>query len=171
MKRLIILGAGGFSRTVADLAAQLGTYDKIAFLDDLKTGPDILGKCSEFIQYLEKDTEFYPAFGNNTNRLQWIERILSAGGTVPTLIHPRAYVSPTAVLGIGTVVLAMAVVNTGVIAEKGCILNIGALVDHDCILEAGIHLCPGVIVKAENRIPAGKKIESGEVILARNLPL
>ena len=32
--RLIILGAGGYGRTVADTAAQTGAYNEILFLDD-----------------------------------------------------------------------------------------------------------------------------------------
>ncbi len=169
--RLIILGAGGYGKTVADVARQLGTYDSACFLDDGKEGREILGKCGDFSQFIEGNTHFYPAFGNNAIRLAWLHRLKEAGAEIPTLVHPRAYVSPTAVLGEGTVVLPLAAVNTGVRVETGCIINIGALIDHDCVIEAGAHLCPGAVVKAENRVPAGAKIESGEVILARVLPL
>ncbi len=171
MKRLVILGAGGYGRTVADTARQMGRYDEILFLDDRQTGPEIGGTCEMFLQFLGSGTECYPAFGNNEVRLAWLDRLEAAGACIPTLIHPRAYVSPQASLGKGTVVLPMAAVNAGVKAGRGCIFNLGALIDHDCVMEDGVHLCPGVIVKAENRIPCGRKIESGEVILARTLPL
>ena len=49
--------------------------------------------------------------------------------------------------------------------------SIGALIDHDSIIEEGCHLAPGAIVKAENRIPAGMKVESGTVIENRQYPL
>ena len=65
----------------------------------------------------------------------------------------------------------MAVVNTGVHVSDGCIINIGALIDHDSVIEAGTHLAPGAIVKAENRIPAGSKIDSGRIIENREYPL
>jgi len=171
MNRLLILGAGGYGKTVADLAAQLHRYSEIRFLDDGRTGEDILGGCDTWTAYVTEATEIYPAFGNNTLRLQWLEKLLSAGAAVPTLVHPRAYVSPRATLGTGTVVLPMAVVNTGVAVERGCIINIGALIDHDSVIGEGCHLAPGAIVKAENRIPPGRKIDSGTVIENREYPL
>ena len=119
MKKLLILGAGGYGKTVADVAAQLGVYEKIRFLDDGRTGPDILGECDRYAEFLEEDTEVYPAFGNNAFRKLWLERLKAADVPVPTLVHPRAYVSPRATVGEGSVVLPMAVVNTGVAVGEG----------------------------------------------------
>lgn len=171
MKKLLILGAGGYGRTVYDLACQLGEFEKIAFLDDGRTGPNILGGCGDYLLFADEDTVMYPAFGSNETRMHWMAILEEEGIPVPTLVHPRAYVSPTAVLGWGTVVLPMAVVNTGVRVGSGCIINIGALVDHDTVLEDGVHLAPGAIVKADNRIPEMRKIDSGHVIENREYPL
>ncbi|MBQ6719155.1 MAG: hypothetical protein IJN20_02245 [Oscillospiraceae bacterium] len=171
MKKLLILGAGGYGKTVADLAAQLGCYGKIAFLDDGRSGENILGTCAEYVLFADPDTHMYPAFGNNEIRMHWMETLCTAGIAVPALVHPRAYVSPMASVGIGSVVLPMAVLNTGVTVEAGCIINIGVLIDHDSVIEAGTHLAPGAIVKAENRIPAGSKIDSGRVVENREYPL
>ena len=171
MKTLLILGAGGYGKTIADVAEQIGGYDCIAFLDDGKTGDDIWGTCGQFSEFAKESIHMYPAFGNNTVRLQWLRQLREAGIPVPTLVHPRAYVSPKAKLGMGTVVLPMAVVNTGVTAGDGCIFNIGALADHDSIFGDGVHLAPGAIVKADNRIPEGMKIDSGVVIENRTYPL
>ena len=171
MRKLLILGAGGYGKTIADLAAQLHCYDRIAFLDDGKAGENILGKCEDYLKIADAETDVYPAFGNNEVRMAWLDRLLEAGLSVPTLVHPRAYVSPTAVLEQGCMVLPMAVVNTGVTVEQGCIINIGALIDHDSVIGAGTHLAPGAIVKAENRIPGKVKIDSGEVIENRQYPL
>jgi len=170
MRKLLILGAGGYGQTVFDLAGQLGCYDKIAFLDDGKAGPGILGTCAEYAMFADEYTEVYPAFGNNEARMHWLELLDEDEVRIPTLVHPRAYVSPTARIGMGSVVLPMAVVNTGVTVGNGCIVNIGALIDHDTVLEDGVHLAPGAIVKAENRIPEKSKIESGTVIENREYP-
>ena len=168
MKKLLILGAGGFGHTVADLAAQLG-YEKIGFLDD--SCPNVIGKCDEYLSFQDGNTEFYPAFGNNEGRMAWMDRLEKDGCPVATLIHPSAYVSPRAQVEPGTVILPGAMVNTGCQIGRGCLLNLGAIVDHGCVLEDGVHVCLGAIVKAENRIPRCLKIEAGEIIENRSYPL
>ena len=171
MKKLLILGAGGYGKTIADLAAKLEIYDRITFLDDGRSGEGILGECARYREFADSDTDVYPAFGNNEFCRKWMETLVAEGICVPTLVHPRAYVSSRAKLGVGTMVLPMAVVNTGVTVGNGCIINIGALIDHDSVIGDFTHLAPGAIVKAENRIPGGIKIDSGEVIENRAYPL
>ena len=172
MKKLLILGAGGYGRTIEDVAKQMGCYQKIAFLDDSRAGtPGVLGKCEDFLQFADESTEMYPAFGNKAVRMAWMERFEEHGIRVPVIVHPTAYVSPLATLFSGVTVLPKAVVNTGTVVKNGCIVNIGVLIDHDCVIEAGSHLAPGAIVKAENRIPAGSKIDSGMVIENKQYPL
>lgn len=163
VNRLVILGAGGFGRVVADVASQLKQYESVVFLDD-GNGADIVGKCSDYAAFLDENTELYPAFGNNALRLDWLERLLQSGARVPTLVHPTAYVSPTAKIGAGTVILPKAVVNSYTAIGQGCIINVGAIIDHNCTVGAGAHICLGTIVKADNHIPSCLKIEAGEVV-------
>lgn len=163
---LVILGQGGYAYTVKDVAEQLG-YDITAMLDD----KDSYNPLSSFTDYISLDTFFIPAFGNNEFRLSWIEKLQSSGAKLATLIHPTAYVSPRATIHPGTVVLPKAIVNTDVVIKRGCIVNIGAIIDHGTVLEKGVHLAPGAIVKGENRIKPCTKVESGEVVQARQWPL
>lgn len=158
MKRLVILGAGGYGHTVSDVAHQLG-YSTIV-LDDANSAHPLLS----FQSYIDSSTYFIPAFGNNIFRMDWINRIGESSGQLATLIHPTAYVSPTAIINPGCVILPRAIINTDVVVGKGCIINLGAIVDHGCILEEGVHICLGAIVKSENRIKKCSKIEAGEVV-------
>lgn len=169
--RLVILGAGGYGRTVADVAAQTGQYAEIRFLDDHSNAPDVMGVCCDFAQMIDDETAFYPAFGNNEARMGWLHRLMEAGCNVATIIHPTAYVSPTARVMPGTVILPHAIVNTSCEIRAGCIVNCGAIIDHGCVLEEGVHVCLGAIVKAENCIPRCMKIEAGEVVQNRTYPL
>lgn len=164
--RLIILGAGGYGKTIADLAEQSGQYESIQMLDDA-----CKEKCADYVRYMDEQTEFYPAFGTNEVRLNWLDRLMDAGCSVATLVHPTAYVSPKAKLHLGTAVLPHAVVNTDCEIMPGCIINCGAMIDHGCIIEAGVHICLGAIVKADNRIPRCMKIEAGQVVENRTYPL
>ena len=164
--KLVILGAGGYANTVRDVAEQLG-YEIVAMLDDKLPGFEL----SAFIDYISDDISFIPAFGNNTFRLQWLDKLTASNANLATLIHPTAYVSPKAVIGPGTVILPHAVINTDVTIQRGCIINLSAIIDHGCIIEEGCHICLGAIVKSDNRIAKGTKIEAGEVVEARKYPV
>ena len=171
MKRLILLGAGGFTKTIADMATQAGTYDEILFLDDNPAAKNTNGVCADYVKFKGEETFMYPAFGNNEVRLKWINILEKEGILIPSFIHPTAYVSPKAKLGPATVVLPKAVINTNCRLERGCIINCSAVLDHDCILQEGVHLCIGALVKAENHLPAKLKVEAGQVIANRTYPL
>ena len=160
--KLVILGNGGYIQTLQDVAEQFG-YEILAVLDD----KDARHPLNFFTQFISDDTVFIPAFGNNEFRLSWIDKLQSSSAKLATLIHPTAYISPKAKIKEGVVILPKAVINTDVVVEKGVILNLGCIVDHGCVIEEGVHLAPGAIVKGENRIPRGMKVDSGEVIAAR----
>ena len=168
---LVIIGAGGYGQTVADVAEQSGKYEKIVFLDDNKVAENVVGKCADFEKFISDDTEIYPAFGNNEARLSFIEKLEEKSANIPIIVHKTAYISPKASLKNGTIVLPNALINTDTVVEKGCIINCGAIVDHGCIIEKGVHVCLGAIVKAENRIPAFMKVEAGQVIENRTYKL
>ena len=161
---LIILGAGGFGRVIADIASQSNEYSEIAFLDDNSAESDVLGKCADYGKYIAADCRFYAAFGNNQLRMEWLDKLEQSGAQVATIIHCTAYISPTARVGLGTAVLPHAVVNSHTEIGKGCLLNIGILVDHNCTISDGAHLCLGAIVKANNVVPTGYKVEAGVVV-------
>ena len=164
-KKIIILGAGGFAKTIADILQQNKIYNQICFLDDTKTGENIIGKCSDYIKFKNESTDMYPAFGNNEIRSKWFKTLQQENINIPIIIHNSAYISPTVKIEIGTVVLPKAIINTNCVVKQGCIVNCGAIIDHDCVLEEFVHVCIGAMVKAENKIPKGTKIEAGEVIV------
>lgn len=164
MKNLLILGAGGFGRTAAELARCTGQFGKIRFLDDASREEDVVGTLAEYRAFAGEYPCAAVAIGNNAVRLQWVRTLRQAGFELPVLVHPRAWVSPSATVGAGSFVLPGAVINTGVSAGAGCIVNCNAVLDHDCRLEDGVHACLGCIVKAGAVISSGQKVEAGEVV-------
>lgn len=102
--RLIILGMGGYGRTIADVAEQTGMYEEIIFLDD--QADQAMDTCASYWKYADRDVQMYPAFGNNKLRTEWVEKLKKEGISVPMIVHPFAYVSPKAKLSEGCVVSA-----------------------------------------------------------------
>lgn len=165
--KLVILGAGKYSREIGDVAVQTEKYSRIDFLDDLSIGARIIGKCGNFIQYIDSDTVFFAAFGDNDMRKRWLGELFAANANVTNIVHPTAYISPTAKIGRGVAILPNALINSYSVIEDGCIINSGAIIDHDTTICAYTHICVGAIVKADNRIPGKMKVEAG-VVVERN---
>jgi sugar O-acyltransferase (sialic acid O-acetyltransferase NeuD family) len=164
-KRIVIIGAGGHGKVVADIAKKNG-YDEIEFLDDnsaVKTcgGYPVIGKTSEALNI---DADMIVGIGNAAIRRR-IQESLDEDNIV-TLIHPDAVVANDALIGIGTVVMAGSVINPGAEIGKGCIINTCSSVDHDCSIgdyvhiSVGSHLCGAVTIEDEAWIGAGATISN-----------
>ncbi|WP_286233920.1 acetyltransferase [Thalassotalea sediminis] len=148
MSKLLIIGAGGHGRVIADCAEASRQYSEIAFLDD--TYPEretnlnwpIIDKSSQWKCY-QDDYDFALAIGNNKSRLALYHALAKSSARLPNIIHPRAVVSKHVTLGAGNVIFANAVINPGTTLENVCIINTGATVDHDCHLANAVHISPG----------------------------
>ena len=165
MKSLLILGAGGFGQMVKETAIALG-YEKVMFLDDAAKDEDVIGMCCDYVLKHEDYSEAVAAFGNNKTRLFWTDKLLEEGYEMPSIVHPSAIVSPSAVLEPGCFIMQRAVVNTHTKIERAALINSGAVVDHDSCVCAGAHIGLGSVVKANCTIESGRKVEAGEVIFS-----
>lgn len=161
-KKLIILGAGGHGRVVAETAEQLGY--SVSFLDDTKSDNDkVIGKISDFNKYIN-GYSFFVAIGNNELRKDLLTELSKSGAEIATLIHPKSAVSKNATIEKGTVVMAGAVVNSGSHIGEGCILNTSSSVDHDCNIaefthiSVGAHLAGNVRIGEESFVCAGATV-------------
>ena len=165
VKRLLILGAGGFGHMIQETARLLG-YEEVVFLDDAVKGADVIGKCCDYKAFLKEYDTAVAALGDSGMRLYWTEKLMEAGYQVPAIIHPSAVVSPSAVIGNGSFIMQSAIVNTNTVVEHGVLVNSGAVVDHDSRVGCGAHIGLGSVVKANCVIPSRKKVEEGEVIFS-----
>lgn len=157
MNILAILGASGHGRVVADVALESG-WDGIVFFDDAADGQrtcggwPIEGGTADLAASGHRFAAAIVAIGNNVVRLQKLVDLDAAGVRLATLVHPRAVVSRSATLGIGSVVCAGAVVNPSAVVGRAAIVNTCASVDHDCVLGDGVHISPGAHIGGHVRI-------------------
>ena len=159
MKSILIIGAGGHGQVVAECAEACG-YEKIDFLDD--NYADAVGGIDELEDIAINYDGVIVSIGNNEIRRELISRVQIIKAPLTTLIHPGAYVSPTATVGSGSIVLPGVVIHTNAIIGKGCIISIGALIDHDAIVEDFSHINTGAVVGAGIR--AGGRVDAGQVV-------
>lgn len=148
---LLIVGAGGHGKVVADAAMASGGWNHIAFVDDRYPcdpvlGFPVVGNIAALAALQSENPEAIVAIGAPVARLDMLARIHTLGYRRPKVVHPAATVSPFATLGEGTVVLAQAVINPGAVLGVGVIVNTGAIVEHDCSLADGVHLCPRAVL-------------------------
>ena len=162
MRKLLIIGAGGHGKVVAEIAADLG-YERIDFVDD--QSPEAVGKTTDLVQLAGQYKEAFVGIGNNRLRGELIGRLRRCGYVIPVLIHPTAYVSRTASIGSGTVVEPKAIVNANTTIGQGCIISVGAIVDHDVTVGEYCHVNAGAIVKAGAAVESFRKLEAGEVVM------
>lgn len=144
MKQLIIIGASGHGKVVADIAKKAG-YERIAFLDDdearLSCGAyPVVGKSDAFAS---QEGDVFVAVGNASIRRKLMEQVESAGRSIPVLIHPSAVIAEDVIIKPGTIVAAGAILNPGAYIGKGCIVNTAASVDHDCKIGDYVHIAVG----------------------------
>ncbi|WP_379970604.1 hypothetical protein [Ectobacillus sp. sgz5001026] len=161
---LLIIGAGGHGRAVKEIAEAMKIFESIRFLDDQINSELVIGACTNVAQWKESYRFSIPAFGNAQLRIKWVKMLEEIGYTVPMLVHPLAYVSPSASIELGTVVMPHATIHTNVFIQKGCICSIGSIVDHDAVVESGCHIDCGAIVKSYCVVPKGTKVEAGTII-------
>ena len=156
---LIIYGGGGHGKALIDLVRMLDTFSIVGIVDDgLPIGASVMGVpvlCgSDLLGQLHKGglhlaVNAVGGIGNITSRISVFEHLNNAGITCPTLIHPTAFVEPSATLADGVQVMPHAYVGSEAQVGFGVIVNTGAIVSHDCTLGEYANLSPGAILAGE----------------------
>jgi sugar O-acyltransferase (sialic acid O-acetyltransferase NeuD family) len=154
---LLIIGAGGQGKVVADTALLLG-WQNIAFLDDHAAtlasplGLPIVGTLEDLEAHRAGFSSAIAAVGDAELRVELTARCRRSGFDVVSVVHPMAYVSRFASIGPGCAAFAQSAINAGASLGAACIVNTAASVDHDCLIGEGVHICPGAHLAGSVRV-------------------
>lgn len=164
MNRLVIIGAGGHGKVIADNALKNG-YTQVVFVDDSASGRcmdlPIVGTSAMLDELNDGATDFVIGIGSNPVRKRIAERF-----ALPwvTLVHPSAQIATGVTLGHGTVVMAGAVINAAASVGAHCIINTCAVVEHDNVLGDFVHISPRAALGGTVRIGELTHMGIGSVV-------
>lgn len=166
--KLLIIGASGHGKVVADVAIQLNKWKSIVFLDDdenLKQSMnmEVIGKTSDIPMYIN-DYDIFVGIGNNYIREKIQGNLEKLGASIPALIHPKAIIGEEVEIKQGTIIMAGAIINCCTRIGKGCIINTCATIDHDNIIEDYVHISPGANLAGTVRVGKRTWIGIGGVV-------
>jgi sugar O-acyltransferase (sialic acid O-acetyltransferase NeuD family) len=171
-RRLLIVGAGGHGRAVADVATAAG-WTVAGFVERAggDIAPDIIGRDDDLSACIARHSidDAVVGIGNTAlaRRAEIFERLRGLGLALPTLVHPRAVVSPSARLGVGCVVFPGVVLGAGVVVGDNAVVYSGAVVEHGCRLADHVYLSPAVVLSGEVCVEDGAFLGAGAIVVPR----
>jgi sugar O-acyltransferase (sialic acid O-acetyltransferase NeuD family) len=178
MKCVIIIGAGGHAREVAEIlrhqtSAGGGPQATGFVVDDPENHPrevaglPVLGDWSWFDGRGREGLAVICAVGSPQLRRRMAERATSAGLKFASAVSPLAYLSPEAQLGAGVMIFPHCFVSTGSSVGEHAVVNVAASVSHDTCLGRYSTLGPGVRLAGRVSVGEGAYIGVGASIIDR----
>jgi sugar O-acyltransferase (sialic acid O-acetyltransferase NeuD family) len=165
---IVIIGAGGHGKVVADILQHDPEVKIAGFIDDDKNmlgqlidGCRVLGNFAS----LPELTAGYKldgaviAIGDNKVRARLYEELEKTGLKHKSAIHTHALIAKDVDIGSGVVIASGAVISTGTRVGNNVIINTGVVIDHDNYIEDHTHISPGV--KLAGRVTVGKYTHVG----------
>ena len=155
-RRLIVYGGGGHGKSVIEAVRATGQFEVVGVVDDgLERGSAVVGVpilgggeiLPELLaQGIRLAANAVGGIGDARSRLTVFRRLIEAGFACPAIVHPTAFVEPSARLSAGVQVLPHAYVGSEAEIGFGSIVNTSAVVSHDCRLGAYANVSPGALL-------------------------
>lgn len=159
-----IIGASGHAKVIIEILVL--SNQKI---DNIWDDNKLLGKFEGYL--IKGSTEDLSkingrtsiiAIGNNDIRKKIANKV---GGDFYRAFHPKCFISPTSVIGKGSVVMANATVSSNVNLGEHVIINTNASVDHDCEIGDFVHVSPQAGIAGGVLIGEGSHIGLGACVI------
>lgn len=170
LRRVILIGAGGHAKVIADILKKDRTMDIVGCTDN-NPGSDLLG-----IPILGDDSilpELYDqgirhafvAVGDNRLRSLLAQKVTRIGFELVNAMSPHAYVADSVELGNGIAVMAGAVIHAEARIGDCTIINTQASVDHECVIGEGCHIAPGSTLSGNVTVGSGTFLGTGTKVI------
>jgi sugar O-acyltransferase (sialic acid O-acetyltransferase NeuD family) len=178
MQRLLLWGATGQAKVLAELGASLG-FQVVALIDNnpgvqspfegvpIFHGLDGFDRCLAEIGV--EGLAGAAAIGGwrGGDRLEILDLMADRGLATPSLVHIAAWVAHNAVVEDGAQVLAGAHIAAETVISRAAIVNTSASVDHECHIGPGAHVASGAVLAGAIEVGRDAFIGPGAVVVAR----
>ena len=175
MKKIAIIGAGGFGREVKVLIDQINAvsprFDFIGYYDDGKekgtliNSFPVLGKVSD-LNAVSEELSVALALGNPVYKKNVIALIQNQNITFETLIHPSVLIGNDAnSIRKGTLICAGNIITCNISIKDYVTLNLACTIGHDTVLENFVSLMPAVNVSGEVVLEEAVYVGTGAKII------
>ncbi|OUU01685.1 MAG: hypothetical protein CBB92_03240 [Flammeovirgaceae bacterium TMED32] len=170
---LVIVGAGGHGKVVADCARLMDAWSSIRFADDKYpeisqvNGITVIGN-GDPLTWQRNGTEHsdvFVAVGHSETRYRLMSTLIAHGHAVVTVVSPNTNVSDSVQIGMGSLVVTGAIINAGAVIGEGVIVNTGAIVEHDCSIGNFTHICPRAMIAGDVVIGVHTWIGIGSTVI------
>ena len=160
-KPIILIGGGGHCLAAIDVIELDGQYEIRGILDlPEKVGSTIqdypvIGTDEDIEELVKECRDFHITVGqikSSAIRERIFKRVKKAGGRLPVIISPLAYVSPNAQVGEGSIVMHQAMVNAGATVGNVSIVNSKALIEHEATIGDFCHISTGAVINGQAHI-------------------
>ena len=177
IKPVIILGAGGHAKVLAEALVQSG-HHLLGFMDsNKKPGTSffqskILGNDNTLSKYPPGSILLANGVGalpHRTSRWTLADKMRQQGYSFKTIVHPSAFIAEGVVLEEGVQVMAGVIIQTDTHIGQDTIINSGALVDHDCEISERCHLAPRVVCSGGVKVKAGTHLGTGSIVIENRI--
>ena len=168
MKNLIIVGAGGFAKSVLDSVDHMN-FHMVGYIDDIKPkgvdhqGFPVLGKSIDCVESPESYV-YFVAIGNNAKRKTWFDKLKERNLSLINVIDKTALVSQYATIGEGCFIGKLAILNHGSSVGDNCVINTRALVEHGCHIWNHVNVSTNATLNGDVICEDGSFVGSGTVV-------
>jgi sugar O-acyltransferase (sialic acid O-acetyltransferase NeuD family) len=170
---LWLIGAGGHARACIDVIEQEGRFTIAGLIgrsEEVGTrvlSYPVLGTDADLPRLLGSGAGALITVGQIKTpepRMRLFDLLGRCGCELPVIVSPRAYVSPHAVIGAGTIVMHGATVNAGAAVGRNCILNSHSLIEHDSVIGDHCHVATAATINSGVRIGDATFIGSNSTV-------
>jgi sugar O-acyltransferase (sialic acid O-acetyltransferase NeuD family) len=171
--KIIVLGAGGHTRTILSILNSLDDWEIVGILDrklkaddELISEVPVIGSWDSVSKFKSNElNNAFVAVGDNVERRELRKILVASGFKTPTLIHPWALLDKTVEIDKGSVICMGSMIGAQVKIGSNVIINTGVIVDHETIIEDDVHIGPGSKVCGRVRIGQSSFLGVGVTVI------